>query len=86
MRKKYILLKDTPELKKRAIVEEACDNGDQNYFVITKNNIKFKDQTGVEFTRDTVMKNPEWFEEIISIEVPKEFKNEVEKFIKKLKK
>lgn len=85
MRKKYILLKDSPELRKGAIVEEKCDNGDQSYTIITPEYIKFKDQGGTTYSRDTVMKSPEWFEEIVPLYCPANLIEKVEKFIKSLK-
>jgi hypothetical protein len=80
MRKKYILLKDCPELKKGAILEEKCDNGNQDYRCITiETHRKFPDQREVIYSRDTIMKNPTWFKEIKQIHI-------TEEGIKKLKK
>ncbi len=63
MRKKYILLKETPELKKGAIVTEDCDGGDQG-FSSAHEYFKFDDQEECSYTRKVVMGNPEWFQEV----------------------
>lgn len=67
MKKRYILLKDGPELKKGAILEEKCEDGNQDYKCI---NIKeFSQGRGVEergviHYKDIIEKQPEWFEEV----------------------
>lgn len=67
MRKRYVLLKDTPELKAGAIVEEMCDDGDQPYRVISHEWDQQASQSGVQYNRDVVMEQPEWFEEVHTI-------------------
>jgi len=71
MRKTYRLLKDSPELKKGTILEEMCDDGTQPFNVQTKEGHKFEDQGRTQYSRDTVMKNPKWFEEVESIYIAK---------------
>ncbi len=88
MKKKYILLKETPDLKKGTIVEEECEDKDQNYKVIDKKFYKFpkyyKDIT-LYFQRDEVEKQPDWFQEICQVEVPKRQLAKVKAFVKSLK-
>ncbi len=65
MRKRYILLKDTADLKKGAIVEEECDNGNQGYVCFNLEKYRqCEKQTKVCFARCTVMEQPEWFQEL----------------------
>ncbi|MEK6879990.1 MAG: hypothetical protein AABY22_10300 [Nanoarchaeota archaeon] len=65
MKKRYILLKDSPELKKGAILEEKCDNGDQGFDCININEYqKFDDQGATYYSRKTIMEGPDWFEEL----------------------
>ena len=61
MKKQYILLKDSPELKMGAILEEECDGGDQEFKCITEESIKMADQQETIYSRDTVMKQKDWF-------------------------
>jgi hypothetical protein len=67
MRKLYRLLKDSPELKKDAILQEDCDNGDQGFSILTKEYLKHSDQGGLSYSRKTVMNSPEWFEEVFDL-------------------
>ncbi len=77
MRKKYILLKDTPEFKKGAIFEEMCDDGTQDFKLnFSKSNRKYftkpKDYIGIDnvsIGRETVMKQPKWFRKIDIVEI-----------------
>lgn len=85
MKKQYIVVKETPELKKGAIVEEECDDIEQGYECITKNLIKHSDR-GVRFHRKVVEQQPEWFEEIEMIAVSKGLTKKVRAYIKKLQK
>lgn len=85
MRKRYKLLKDNPEVKRGAIFEEECDNGDQGFHLITEEYLVFpKDQTqqGVRYGRNVVMKQPTWFEEVTAVYVPKSKLPAVRKLIK----
>lgn len=63
-RKKYILLKDTPELKKGAILEEMCDDGTQDFTVTEGIYSEESDRGKITFSRKVVMKQPNWFEEV----------------------
>ena len=65
MRRRFILLKDTFELKKGAILEEACDEGTQDFILLSKDKAKF-DTTNrnPEWYRELVINNPKWFEEV----------------------
>lgn len=83
MRKKYMLLKDTPETKKGAIFEEMCDDGTQDFQMITPEFNKFS-TPGEVFEWEVVTNNPKWFKEVTLIYVAKEQVKKVEKFIKKL--
>ena len=64
---RYRLLKDSYEVKKGAIFEEYCENGDQD-FKCDKKYFKHADAkeqwATLTLTRNTVMKSPEWFERI----------------------
>lgn len=84
MRKKYILLKDSPELKKGAILEADCEGGDQGYTCSDEEFIRAKDQISCHYSEDSVAKNPDWFQEICLVEVPTRQVAKVRKFIKSL--
>ncbi len=60
MRKVYILLKDTPELYKGAVLQEQCNDGTQDFECISEESEKFTNTTSV-FDRVVVIKSPEWF-------------------------
>jgi hypothetical protein len=66
----YRLKKETEVLKAGAIVQEACDDGDQQYILLEDQEhlIKFNDleDYGLEisFSRNTVEKNPTFFEKV----------------------
>lgn len=86
MKKKYILLKESPELKIGAILEEKCDNGDQGYVCFDKKFLKLYKKSDYAFYYNrTVEKQPDWFERIECIEVPLEQAPKVRKFVKSLK-
>lgn len=80
-RKRYILLKDTPELRANAIVEEICDNGDQDYAVISKDWCQKDDQNQTQYTRKVVMESPDWFEEITPLYLTKKQFEKVKQLI-----
>ena len=90
MQKKYILLKDAPDIKKGAIFEEGCDGGSQNYFC-NKEFARFPGEWAKcswhkkEMSRKEIENQPEWFERIEVIEVPLKQAAKVRKFIKSLK-
>lgn len=91
MKKKYVLLKDSPELKKGAILEEKCEDGDQDYscrdkkYIIGWDKHSEEDRLYINHSRKVVEAQPEWFEEICHVEVSKKQVAKVEKFIKTLK-
>jgi hypothetical protein len=67
----YRLKKDTELLKAGAIVQEACDDGDQKYVLLEDqehlikfNDLEDYDLEDIEFSRNTVEKNPTWFEKV----------------------
>lgn len=79
MRDHYRLRRETPELKKGAIVYEACEDGDQDYVVHPDSLDKIKhydeeietyredpdpDNSPLTFNRDTVEKQPDFWEEV----------------------
>lgn len=68
------------------ILQEDCDAGNQGFSLITPEFRKFsKDPTqeGVCYGRQVVMKQPEYFEEVITVAVPKNKVAAVKKFLKK---
>ena len=90
MKKQYILLKDSPELKKGAILVEEYDEGNQDFNCLDRSSWKQKDIDFEEvvYSRNTIMKNPDWFQEIYPVYLTKEQLKKVEKLlgIKKEKK
>ena len=85
MRKKYILLEDSPELKKGAILEEKCDDGNQGFKCIsgvTHDKHKDIDWDEVSYSRNTVIKSPKWFGEIKTLDLTPEQYTKVKKFLK----
>lgn len=78
-RRTFRLLKDTPELEKGALVQEACDDGDQNYILLDfeqMSDATYGDWTdyfsgNFALSRDTVEQQPEWFEEVEMTWLPK---------------
>jgi len=86
MRKVYILLKDTPELKKGAVLREKCDDGDQDFECINMSTKqKFKNQNACVYDRKVVMRQPEYFEEVCNVTVAKSVYKELkEKFKNKI--
>lgn len=57
----YVLLKDTPELKKGAIMQEDCTDGTQGFHCISKEFHFDETQEEVAYTRKVVMENPTFF-------------------------
>ena len=83
MKKRYILLKNSPELKKGAIVEEACDDGDQGFECKDESMLHNDEQSSVFYNRKTVTQNPEWFEEVGVLSVPIRMLSKVQEFLEK---
>ncbi len=81
MKRQFILLKDSPELKKGTILIENEDG-----LFTTEEGYKFEDQRCTVFTTYTVTKNPEWFQEIVLIPVLKTQETKVKEFVNSLNK
>jgi hypothetical protein len=77
-RKTYKLLKDLPDIRKGALFQEACDDGDQEYKMITTDYFKYPESrrsVGIEdddcnLDRDSVEKEPTWFVEVFPVTPP----------------
>lgn len=82
-RRTFRVIKDTPELKKGAIIQEACDDGTQDYVSLNKSDLKFNDQRGIAYTRKVVESQPTFFVEVFPLVAPWGTKEEVAK-VKKL--
>lgn len=85
MRKQYLVIKDTPEVKIGAILEEDCDAGNQGFHLVNDAFRKFpKDPThnGTYYARQVVMNQPQYFEEVIHVAVPKAKLAAVNKILK----
>lgn len=81
MRKKYMLLKDSFDLKKGAVLEEDGEL----YRCITPEKIKYAEyREDYALFKQIVINNPKWFKEVTLIYVAKEQVKKVEKFLKKL--
>lgn len=91
MVKKYILLKDCSDIKKGAIIEEECEEGNQDYVYKSREFVKFPKEWKMSnwgdkiFGRNEVEKQPDWFERIETVEVSAKNLTKVKKFIKELK-
>ena len=64
MRRRFRLLKDSPELKAGAILEETSDNGDQDFNVIQGTFQCDNKKRVVTYWREFVLNQPDWFEEV----------------------
>lgn len=87
-RRTYRLIKELPGLKKGAVLQEQCDDGDQPYELLDKGYFKHDDQSAELYSRMTVENEPKFFEEVFPL-VP-EYGNKAEleafkKFAKKRK-
>ena len=67
MRRRFRLLKDSPELKAGAILEEACDKSDQDFNVIQGTFQCDARKRDVTYWREFVLNQPDWFEEVESL-------------------
>ena len=83
MRRRFILIKDTPELKIGAILEEECDDGTQGFRLINKDYQKYDDQKGTSYSRKTVIEGTEYFQEVEQLWLTKEEVSKVKEIIKK---
>lgn len=84
-RRTFRVIKDTPEFKKGALLQEMCDDGDQDYTLLTHEYAVDKDQYTFQYTRVVVEKNPKFFVEVFPIVPEWGTKEEVAKFKKFLK-
>ncbi len=85
-RLRYRLIKETHELRKGAIVEEKCDDGDQEFQVLDKKYEKHPGDWGtITVGRMAVIREPEWWERVVMIEISESKVKRVEQFIKTLK-
>lgn len=81
MRKKYMLLKDSFDLKKGAVLEEDGEK----YRCITPEKIKYAEyREDYTLFKQIVINNPKWFKEVTIMYVAKEQVKKVEKFLQKL--
>jgi len=83
MRKHYMLLENTPELKKGAILIEECDDGDQGFECTDKSFYQVKTSGSACYDRDVVMKQPQWFKEVKPMWLSQEEQKRVKLFLKK---
>lgn len=67
-RRTFRQLKDTIDSKKGCVWQEACDDSDQEYVVITQDLIKGADMTINYVDRALVEEQPEWFVEVFQVE------------------
>lgn len=82
MRKRYILLKETYHLKKGAIFEEQCDDGTQDFDLITRESYKSKKSSSNVCVDRDLISNPKWFEEVVPFYVPSKQVARVKKILK----
>lgn len=88
-RRTFRLLKDTDVLKKGALVQEMCDDGDQDYELISdsdKFEILQSAQAGLVRSRPSVENNPKWFVEVFQVLPEYATKEEIKVYKKKGKK
>ncbi|MGO4470371.1 hypothetical protein AB4Y95_00330 [Arthrobacter sp. M-10] len=71
-RKTYKLIKETPELRKGALFQEACDDGTQEYVLLDhtahKGGSAPSGQRYAIFDRPLVENAPQWFVEVFQVE------------------
>ncbi len=65
-RRTFRLLKPTYELKKGALLQEECDDGNQDYVAIDDDSITWTNHS-VSVHRVIVEKSPDWFVEVFPI-------------------
>jgi hypothetical protein len=80
---KYIVKRDTPELKKGAILEvDGCySNGDYEYTCEDKSSCKYEDQGGVTYSKSVVEKQPKWFEKVSPVWLTKDQMKKLNKIL-----
>lgn len=70
-RKTYRLLKGTAELRVGAVVQEKCDDGDQDFIVLDESFVKYPNESGGKrytLPRQAVESEPKWFVEVFQVE------------------
>lgn len=70
VKRTFRLLKDTPTIRKGAILQEQCTDGTQPYELITPEFIKGTDDRTTTIDRSLVENQPQWFVEVFEA-VPK---------------
>lgn len=71
MRRTFRQLKDSERCKAGAIWHEQCDDGNQDFRMVDLSNLTYNYQgytTYLTAARDAVLKQPEWFEEVFTLE------------------
>lgn len=91
-RRTFRLIKDSIEIKAGMLVQEACDEGNQEYRTLNMEKFmrfsdykKYFSSPSNSFSRDTVEQSPEWFEEVFPATeqwMTKEEKDNFARFLK----
>lgn len=82
-RRTFKLTKELPELTKGALVQEKCDDGDQDYTVLDQSFIKYEDEHGrktVTYPRKAVEDEPNYFVEVFAVEPAYMTQDELDQF------
>lgn len=69
-RKTYKLIKELPELKKGALLQEKCDDGTQDFKVLDEAFVKYSDEYGrkdFKYPRQAVENEPVYFVEVFAV-------------------
>lgn len=83
MRRTFRLLKDTPEMKAGAIVEEKAEGSNQDFVVVEASpTVEGTNLLTYWFDRKVIMEQPEWFEEVFAFWVPINSVEKVKNYIK----
>lgn len=82
MRKRYILLKESPEFEKGAVFEEQCDDGTQDFDCITPDKRKEDVRSSAYYDREVVIDQPDWFQEVEVLWLPSDQIKKVKKILK----
>lgn len=67
-RRTFKLIKDTPTLTKGAILQEACDDGTQEYVLLSSDFDKDHGSQPSIYNRALVEEQPSWFVEVFAVE------------------
>jgi hypothetical protein len=83
MRRRFKLLKPTFELKAGAILEEECDDGDQDFRLVNKEKALYDSiENNPSWYREIIINNPKWFEELLPFWVTNKQIVKIKKFLK----